>query len=54
MKMTGHETESVYRQRAIVEEGMLRESGEKLAALYSGEKIPLTRSCRGIPPREQA
>jgi integrase len=32
MKMTGHKTESVYRRYAIVDEAMLREGAEKLAA----------------------
>ena len=32
MKMTGHKTESVYRQYAIVSEGDLREAGAKLSA----------------------
>jgi integrase len=32
MKMTGHKTESVYRRYAIVDEVMLREGSEKLAA----------------------
>jgi integrase len=38
MKMTGHKTESVYRRYAIVDETMLRESAEKLAAFHSSNK----------------
>jgi integrase len=38
MKMTGHKTESVYRRYAIVDEAMLREGAEKLAAFQSGKK----------------
>ena len=38
MKMTGHKTESVYRRYAIVDEAMLREAAEKLAAYHSGKK----------------
>ena len=38
MKMTGHKTESVYRRYAIVDEAMLRESAEKLAAFHEGQK----------------
>jgi hypothetical protein len=38
MKMTGHKTESIYRRHAIVDEVMLREGGEKLAAHHSGVK----------------
>jgi integrase len=38
MKMTGHKTESVYRRYAIVDEAMLREGAEKLAAYHSGKK----------------
>ena len=38
MKMTGHKTESVYRRYAIVDEAMLREGAEKLAAFHSGKK----------------
>jgi len=37
MKMTGHKTESVYRRYAIVDEAMLREGAEKLAAFHSSE-----------------
>jgi integrase len=37
MKMTGHKTESVYRRYAIVDEAMLREGAEKLAAFQSGK-----------------
>jgi integrase len=32
MRMTGHRTEAVYRRYAIVDERMLREAGEKIAA----------------------
>jgi hypothetical protein len=32
MKLTGHRTRSVFQRYAIVEEGMLREAGERLAA----------------------
>ena len=32
MKMVGHKTESVYRRYAIVDEAMLRDAAEKLAA----------------------
>ena len=32
MKMTGHRTRHVFQRYAIVEEGMLREAGERLAA----------------------
>ncbi len=35
MKMTGHRTRSVFQRYAIVEEGMLREAGEKLVAAAS-------------------
>jgi len=34
MKMTGHKTESIYRRYAIVDEAMLREGAEKLAAFH--------------------
>jgi len=41
MKMTGHKTEAVYRRYAIVDEAMLRERPEKLAAYQSGpRKVP--------------
>jgi len=33
MRMVGHKTESIYRRYAIVDEAMLREAAEKLAAL---------------------
>jgi hypothetical protein len=32
MKLTGHKTRSVFTRYAIIEEGMLREAGERLAA----------------------
>ena len=35
MRMTGHKTESVYRRYAIVDEAMLREGADKLAAYQS-------------------
>jgi integrase len=38
MKVTGHKTETVYRRYAIVDEGMMREAAEKLAALHQGDK----------------
>ena len=38
MKMTGHKTESVYRRYAIVDEAMLREGAEKLAAFHSSKQ----------------
>jgi integrase len=37
MKMTGHLTETVYRRYAIVDESMMREASEKLAALHVGD-----------------
>jgi integrase len=40
MKMTGHKTESVYRRYAIVDETMLREGAEKLAAFHFSGKNP--------------
>lgn len=36
MKMVGHRTESIYRRYAIVDEAMLREGAEKLAAYATG------------------
>lgn len=38
MKMTCHKTESIYRRYAIVDEAMLRESTEKLAAYHSAKR----------------
>lgn len=38
MKMTGHKTEAVYRRYAIVDETMLREGADKLAAYQSGTR----------------
>jgi hypothetical protein len=37
MKMTGHQTETVYRRYAIVDEGMMREAAEKLSRLHSAQ-----------------
>ena len=34
MKITGHKTETVYRRYAIVDEGMIREATQTLAALH--------------------
>ncbi len=34
MRLVGHRTESTYRRYAIVDEAMLKEGGEKLAALH--------------------
>jgi integrase len=39
MAMVGHRTESIYRRYAIADEGMLKESAAKLAALHALEKI---------------
>ena len=33
MKMVGHKTEAIYRRYAIVDEGMIKEAGEKLSGL---------------------
>ena len=38
MAMVGHETESMYRRYAIVDEGMLREGAAKLSALHESER----------------
>ena len=38
MNMTGYKTESVYRRHEIVDEAMLREGAEKLAAFHAGKK----------------
>jgi hypothetical protein len=37
MKMTGHQTETVYRRFAIVDEGMMRGAAEKLSRLHSAQ-----------------
>jgi hypothetical protein len=44
MKLTGHETESVYRRYAIVAEAALAEGVLKLAAFMSGSRCPAARS----------
>jgi hypothetical protein len=38
MAMVGHRTASIYRRYAIVDEAMLLESAEKLAAFHSANK----------------
>jgi len=38
MKLTGHQTESVYRRYAIVSERDLSEGVAKLAALHTGQE----------------
>jgi hypothetical protein len=37
MKMSGHQTETVYRRYAIIDEGMMREAAEKLSRLHSAQ-----------------
>jgi integrase len=37
LKVTGHKTETVYRRYAIVDEGMMREAADKLAALHQAD-----------------
>lgn len=44
MAMVGHRTESIYRRYAIADEGMLKESAVKLAALHALEKTSEPRS----------
>jgi hypothetical protein len=52
MKITGHKTETVYRRYAIVDEGMMREAAEKLAALHTSENKGLVAlAVRGTPSR---
>ncbi|HLE44379.1 MAG TPA: site-specific integrase, partial [Methylomirabilota bacterium] len=44
MKMTGHRTNAVFKRYTIVDEGMLREAGEKLvAAMVAGERSKVGR-----------
>jgi hypothetical protein len=50
--MTGHKTESVYRRYAIVDEAMLREGAEKLAA-YHSEKKKVGRKIISLKSRRQ-
>ncbi len=55
MEMVGHQTESIYRRYAIVDETMLREGGAKLAALHKATQetaravIPLREPPHGRP-----
>ena len=37
MKMTGHRTVAVYRRYGIVDEGMMREASDKVAALHASD-----------------
>ena len=49
MKLTGHRTRSVFQRYAIVEEGMLREAGERLAAhgILDPPRTTIRRGSRG-------
>ena len=48
MKLTGHRTRAVFQRYAIVEEGMLREAGERLAArARPGAKVAKTSAGSG-------
>ena len=38
MKIVGHQTESIYRRYAIVDEAMMREGAEKLATLHEAQR----------------
>jgi integrase len=49
MAMVGHRTESIYRRYAIADEGMLKESAVKLAALHALEKSATTVT-KGVRP----
>ena len=53
MKMTGHKTESVYRRYAIVDEAMLRESAQKLAAFHSANQGTQRKVVPLKPPEQQ-
>jgi hypothetical protein len=37
MAMAGHRTEAIYRRYAIADESMLRDGGDRLAALHSSD-----------------
>jgi hypothetical protein len=39
MRIVGHKTESIYRRYAIVDEAMMREGAEKLAALHEAQRM---------------
>ena len=49
--MVGHQTDSIYNRYAIVEEGMLRESAQKLSALHTSEKRTRARKVVRLPSR---
>jgi hypothetical protein len=48
--VVGHETESVYRRYAIVEERMLNEAGAKLQRFYDASET----ATRTVVPLEEA
>ena len=54
MAMVGMRTESIYRRYAIVDEAMLREGGDKLAAFgqtaLAATVVPLPRGHQGVDP----
>jgi hypothetical protein len=43
MAMVGHRTEATYRRYAIADEGMLKESATKLAALHAVETVSVSK-----------
>ena len=49
MRMTGHLTESVYRRYAIVDESMMREAADKLAALHATDAARPASEAKVVP-----
>lgn len=50
MAMVGHRTEAIYRRYAIVDEVMLKEGAEKLAAYAEGKVLGKVKGATGIAP----
>ena len=54
MKMVGHKTEAIYRRYTIVDEGMLRDGRDRLAAFQATEQAAVGKVLGKVVPFEAA